>query len=113
MQYLRNGSSSRKGLSFFTFNWDAAGTCTCKKNIFAAWEASLKLGGSCGVRGKRAVASSLPFASQRSLPFTSGRKTSLREKVGGFLPLEEMQKGDERLGYTGSFADDGWNLYCL
>ena len=35
-------------MSFFAFNWDAAR----KKNVFAIWEALLKLGGSWGVWGK-------------------------------------------------------------
>ena len=68
------GHLPEKVSSFFAFNWDAVS----KKNVFAAWKASLKLGGSCGVRGIRAVASSLPSASQRSPPFASGRKTNLR-----------------------------------
>ena len=74
---------------FFAFNWDAAR----KKNVFPAWKASLELSGSCGVRGKRTVASSLPSTSHRSLPFTSGRRTSLRGKVGAFSCLAEMQHG--------------------
>ena len=43
------------------------------------------------------MASSLPSASQRSPKFISGSKTSLWGKVRAFLPLEETQKGDERL----------------
>ena len=66
--------------SFFAFNWDAAR----KKNVFTAWKALLELGGSCGVRGKRAVASSQPSALQWSLLFVSGRKTSLPRAGDGW-----------------------------
>ena len=41
-------------VELFTFNWHAAR----KKNVFSAWKASLKLGGSCGVR-EQAMANSL------------------------------------------------------
>ena len=50
----------REGLSFFTINTDAAR----KNNVFAVWEASLKLGGSFGVQ-ERAVANSLSSATHR------------------------------------------------
>ena len=38
-----------KWVSFFAFNWDAVR----KKNVLAAWEALLKLGGRCGIWEKR------------------------------------------------------------
>ena len=53
---------------------------------------SLKLGGICCVRGKRAVASSLPYASQRSPPSASGHKTSFPKKVKAFSPSAETQQ---------------------
>ena len=52
--------------SFFTINKVA----TRKMKILAAWEASLKQGGSFGVR-EWAVANSLLSTSQRSAPSTS------------------------------------------
>ena len=82
-----NGALFRKRVVFlkrfklFSFKFHPAR----KKNVFAAWKASLKLGGSCGVRGKRAVAISLLSASQWSLPSASDRKTSLREKGWSFF----------------------------
>ena len=52
-------------LDLLTFGRDT----TRKVNILAALKVSLKQGGSCGVC-QQAVASSLSFASQRSLPST-------------------------------------------
>ena len=52
---------SSEGWSFFTFSRHAGR----KNNILAGWEASLNLGGSCGLR-QRTVASVLSSASQRS-----------------------------------------------
>ena len=68
-----------KGWAFFTFGRDAKR----KTNVLAAWEASLKQGGSCG-SCQRAVASSLSSASQRSSP--SARKgTVLKLTTVGFV----------------------------
>ena len=78
--------------------------------MFASWKFSQKLGGSCGTQGKPTVASSQPFASQRSPLSISGRKTSFREKVGVFSPLEETQQGNKHLGWAGNFDKAEWNL---
>ena len=85
---LYNGAILQKLGNFFAFNWDVAR----KKDVFAQWKVSLKLGWSRGVWGKQAVASSVPSTLQRSLPSVSGRKTSLRKKVGAFSPLAGMQQ---------------------
>ena len=89
-----------------------------KKNIFTTWKALLGLGGSCGVRGKWAVASSQPSTSQRSLPFASGRyhlPQVIKQAYQGGMELfyfwQIGSKGYERLAYSGSFVNDRWNLY--
>ena len=60
-----------EGWSFFTLSRDAAR----KKNIFAAWETSLKQGGICGIC-EQAVASLLSSTLQRSPPSISQKSPS-------------------------------------
>ena len=40
-----------KWVELYAFNWDAGRL----KNVFGMWEALLKLGGSCGIRGELAT----------------------------------------------------------
>ena len=95
--------------SIFNFNWDAAR----KRDVFAEWKLLLKLCGSCGVRWKRAVASSLPYASQRSPPSSSGSKTSLLRESWWFFTFgrDAARETNVRLGCSGIFTKAGWKLW--
>ena len=77
-----SGHSTRlkgEGWSFFTFNRDAGR----KNTILAAWEASLKLSKSCGIRERAVV--SLPLStSQRSLP-SEQKGTVLKRTTSQFV----------------------------
>ena len=72
-------ASSWSGLGFFAYGRDTAR----KKNIFAVWQASLKLGESCGVWEWRRPP---PSISEHSTSYNQG-------KVGAFPPLAGMQQG--------------------
>ena len=85
VHYLKYWSHSWKGLSIFSFSRDAA-----RKDVFAVWQALLKLGRSCGV-WEWAVATSLQSTSQRSPLSTSKRTTTLPGEGWSFLPLAGMQ----------------------
>ena len=69
-----------EGRSFFTVSRNAVR----KKNVLAAWEASLERGGSCAVCN-RAVPSLPSSASQRSLPFARKGITNV-QLVNGLRP---------------------------
>ena len=94
------GRLPEKVSTFFAFNWDAVS----KKNVFGSWKASLKLGGSCGVRGENGLwlpRCRPPRKSHHRSPQVV--KQAYGGKVGTFSPLAETHKGRQTSWLLGKF----------